>query len=222
MTMLDDKPVALDETETGEEPPPPDGPPSDHGDTPFRRWRANLPLILVIVLAWTVAAGGVVLWKQNQDLRADRDDERAAERVAADFTTAVLSYNFRDLRGSVDDVKALSTTDWGRQYEEAWFQEQQSIVEATRARGRVAVEDVLLGEESSGVIPAVVRFDATIRSEVGVRRITGGYLQLDLTRQDGEWKVDAMQYLATEDQQLDPADGSGGGDGTAPTATTTP
>ena len=217
MTMLDDKPVVLDDAEIDDEPPPPD----DGGgtETPFGRWRSNLPLLLVIVLAWTVAAGAVVLWKQNQDLREDRDDERAAARVASDFTTAVLSYNFRDLRGSVDDVKALSTTDWGRQYEEAWFQEQQSIVEATRARGRVAVEDVLLGEESNGVVPVVVRFDATIRSEVGVRRITGGYLQLDLTREGGEWKVDSMQYLATEDQQLDPADGTGGG---TPTATTTP
>jgi hypothetical protein len=218
MTMLDDKPVVLDDTDIDDEAPPPD---DDAGtETPFRQWRRNLPMLVMIALAVLVAAGGFVLWKQNQDLRADRNEVRSAERVASDFTTAVLSYNFRDLRGSVDDVKALSTTDWGRQYEEAWFQEQQSIVEATRARGRVAVEDVLLGQESSGVIPAVVRFDATIRSEVGVRRITGGYLQLDLTRQDGEWKVDNMQYLATEDQQLDPNDGSG--DGTTPTPTTTP
>ena len=219
MTMLDDKPVVLDDdTEIDDEAPPPDD--GGGAGTPFRRWRSNLPLLVVIVLAWTVAAGAVVLWKQNQDLRADRDDERAAQVVASDFTTAVLSYNFRDLRGSVDDVKALSTTDWGRQYEQAWFQEQQSIVEATHARGRVAVEDVMVSEESNGVIPAVVRFDATIRSEVGVRRITGGYLQLDLTRQGGEWKVDSMQYLATEDQQLDPAEGSGGA--TTPTPTTTP
>ena len=78
----------------------------------------------------------------------------------------------------------------------------------------------MLSEESNGVIPAVVRFDATIRSAVGVRRITGGYLQLDLTRQGGEWKVDSMQYLATEDQQLDPNPGNG--DGSTPTPTTTP
>lgn len=217
MTMLDDRPdAAEDEVESAPEGPDgPDGPDRDDRDEPFRRWRANLPLLVVIVLAWMVAAGAFVLWRQNQDLRDERADRRAVAAVAVDFTTAVLSYDFRDLRGSVDDVRALSTTDWGRQYEDAWFQEQQSIVEATRARARVAVdeESVLLGDGSDGVVPVMVRFDATIRSEVGVRRLQGGYLHLEVTRQDGEWKVDDMRYVAATEQQLDPADGSGGGGG---------
>jgi hypothetical protein len=93
-------------------------------------------------------------------------------------------------------------------------------VEATRARARVEVQDVLLGDASNGVLPAVVRFDATIRSEVGVRRLQGAYLQVDLTRVDGDWKVDDMRFLATTDQQLDPAGGQGqGGQGSQGEAT---
>jgi hypothetical protein len=167
-----------------------------------------------VVLAVFVGAVAVVLWNQNKDLRSARDQDRAAAEVASDFTTAVLSYNFRDLQGSVDDVMALSTTDWGRQYQDAWFQEQQPIVEATRARARVAVSDVMLGDEANGVIPAIVRFDATIRSEVGTRRLQGGYLQVDLTEVDGDWKVDDMRYLATQDQSLEP-NGQGQGQGQA-------
>ena len=112
--------------------------------------------------------------------------------MASDFTTAVLSYDHRNLSGSVDAVVALSTPDWGREYENAWFQEQQPIVEATRAVAEVAVDDVLLGDASDGVLPAVVTFNATIDSEVGTRNLTGSYLRLDLMKVDGDWRVDDM------------------------------
>jgi hypothetical protein len=184
---------------------------------PLRHWWGNLPLLLLIVLSVAVAAGSLVLWRQNSDLKADRADDRAAARVASDFTTAVLSYNFRDLQSSVDDVQALSTRDWGRQYEDAWFQDQSQIVQATHARARVSVDDVMLGDQSDGVLPAIVRFNATIRSEVGVRRLQGAYLEVDLTKVDGHWRVDDMRYLATQDQSLDANDGGAGA-----TATTTP
>src|SRR5688572_4081976 len=101
MTMLDDAPVKGDDEiddeaparETGSTPtPPPDGP-DEREESPFARWRSNLPLIVIVLLAWMVAAGAVVLWKQNQDLRSARDDRREASEVASDFTTAVLSYD---------------------------------------------------------------------------------------------------------------------------------
>jgi hypothetical protein len=213
MTMLDDRPMARDEEPLAGEQPPSEPPDEVTEESPFGRWWSVLPTIALVLVACLVGAAAVVLWNQNEDLRSERDDRREAAEVASGFTTAVLSYNFRDLQGSVDDVLALSTTDWGRQYEDAWFQEQQPIVEATRARARVAVSDVMLGDESNGVLPAVVRFDATINSEVGTRRLQGGYLQVDLTDVDGEWKVDDMRYLATQAQDLQPNEGAG-----APTA----
>ena len=219
MTMLDERPVAADE-QLGEEEPPPRPPEDRDEESPFGRWWSVLPTILLVLLAVMVAAAAVVLWNQNKDLKDERDDRRGAAEVASDFTTAVLSYNFRDLQGSVDDVMALSTTDWGRQYQDAWFQEQQPIIEATRARARVAVNDVMVGDEANGVLPVVVRFDATIHSEVGTRRLQGGYLQLDLTDEGGDWKVDDMRYLATQDQSLEPNANAGAAG--APTATTIP
>src|SRR5205085_11786732 len=123
---------------------------------PFRRWRSQLPTILIVVLAVLVAGGAFVLWHQNQDYRADQDDRREAAQVASEFTTAVLSYDFRDLQGSLDRVLAVSTRDWGRQYEDAWFQDQQQIVEELRARGHIDVVDVMEGDEANGVLPVTV------------------------------------------------------------------
>ncbi len=170
--------------------------------------------MIVLVLAVLVATGAVVLWNQNQDLESDDDDRREAAEVASDFTTAVLSYDHRNLSGSVEAAVALSTPDWGREYENAWFAEQQPIVEATRAVAEVAVDDVLLGDAVNGVVPAVVTFNATINSEVGRRNLTGSYIRLDLMKVDGEWRVDDMLFLASTDQQLDPAEN--------PTPTTVP
>jgi hypothetical protein len=193
---------------------PPAPPPEDPGDSPIGRWASSLPLMIVLVLAVLVATGAVVLWNQNQDLESDDDDRREAAEVASDFTTAVLSYDHRNLSGSVEAAVALSTPDWGREYENAWFAEQQPIVEATRAVAEVAVDDVLLGDAINGVVPAVVTFNATINSEVGRRNLTGSYIRLDLMKVDGEWRVDDMLFLASTDQQLDPAEN--------PTPTTVP
>jgi len=224
MTILDERPVTTEDDEdllddSGE---PPDAYDRPAEDSPFRRWRRNLPLLLVVVLAWMVAAGAVVLWKQADDLRNARDDRREAAQVASDFTTAVLSYDHRDLQGSVDDVKALSTPDWGREYEDAWFQDQQNIVEQLRARAEVVVDDVMVGDAANGVLPVTVTFNASIRSTIGTRRLDGSYLRLDLTKVDGHWLVDNMTFLAVTNQSLDAAGGGGGGGGETPPATTTP
>ncbi len=213
MTMLDDAPdtrVDLDEVDG-------DDGGDDHGDGPTGRpdrqprdrWWTNLPTLVVIALAWLLVAGGVVLWQQNQSLADDRDDRRDAARVAGDFATAVLSYDHRDLGGSLDRVLALATPEWGRQYEDAWFQDQQGVVEELRARARVDVRDVMVGDEQDDVLPAVVVFNATIRSQIGVRRLGGSYLRVDLTRVDGAWRVADMAFLASTEQSLDPAAGDG-------------
>jgi hypothetical protein len=80
----------------------------------------------------------------------------------------------------------------------------------------VVVDDVLLGEEANGVLPAVITFNATITSEVGVRNLTGSYIRVDLVEHDGGWRVDDMLYLASQGQALTPAPDAEGGTPPAP------
>ena len=212
----------IDDEIDGDGDGPIDRTPEEDRVSPLREWAGNLPLLIILVLAVLVAGGAFVLWNRNQDLTSERDDRRDASTVASEFTTAVLSYDHQDLQGSVENVLALSTTQYGRQYEQAWFAEQQPIVEATQAVAEVAVDDVLLGDESNGVLPAVVTFNGTITSEVGVRRLTGSYLRLDLTKVDGQWRVDQMQILAITDNNLQPNTEGDGPAGTTPTTTAVP
>ena len=220
MTMLDDAPATTDDLTDDDD--------GNGGDdhvrpaaAPVDPWWSNLPTMVVLALAVLVIAAAAVLWQQNQDLTGDRDDRQDAASVAGEFATAVLSYDHRDLEGSVDEVVALSTPDWGREFENAWFQEQQPVVEELNAVARVDVRDVMLGEESDGVLPAIVVFNATIESQIGTRRLGGSYLRLDLVRDEGAWLVDDMAYLASTDQSLDPAVADPGA-GTTPPATTVP
>ncbi|HYF47522.1 MAG TPA: hypothetical protein VD926_15010 [Acidimicrobiales bacterium] len=204
-----------------------DGLPEDPDTTgagPFERWRSQLPTLLVVVLAVLVAGAAFVLYQQNQDLQGEKDDRREASEVASDFTTAVLSYDHRDLQGSLDAVLALSTRDWGRQYEDAWYAEQRNIVDQLQARGTIEVVDVMVGDPARGELPVIVRFNADIRSTIGVRTLEGSYLQVDLVDQDGQWLVDDMSYLAIGEENLTPAEGGNGqgGGGETPATTTTP
>jgi Mce-associated membrane protein len=207
MTMIDERTTDPDEVETEpqeyvrEEP--------DSRD----RWWTSLPTLVVIALAWLVVVGGVLAWQRGSDLQAEKDQRREAAQVAGDFTTAVLSYDHRDLSGSLDDVLALATPEWGRSYEDAWFSDQQPVIEELQAVAEVDVREVMVGEEQDGVLPATVVFNATIESQIGVRRLGGSYLRIDLTQVDGEWRVENMAFLATTDQSLDPAGGAGQGGG---------
>jgi len=226
MTMVQERPVRTDDEADERRLPEalPREPDDGGGDTtPFDRWRSQLPTFVVVLLAVLVAAAAVVLYRQNEDLRDERDDRREAAEVGSDFTTAVLSYDFRDLQGSLEDVLALSTPDWGRQYEDAWFADQRNIIEQLRARGTIEIVEVMVGDAANGVLPVVVSFNADIRSTIGVRTLEGSYLQVDLVEQDGRWLVDDMTYLANGREDLTPAGGgTGRADAETPPATTTP
>jgi hypothetical protein len=219
MTMVDEAPEVTVEPEDGAEPPrrgKAEG--TDHGD----RWWTNLPTMIIVALAFVVIAAAVLLYQQNQSLADERDDRRDAAQVAGDFTAAVLSYDYRDLGDSLDQVMALSTPDWGRQYENAWFSEQQGVIEELQAVAQVDVRDVMLGDEHDGAIAAVVLFNANIESQIGTRRLGGSYLRLDLVKHQGDWRVDNLAFLAATDQSLDPQGGQGGQGQDGATPTTVP
>jgi hypothetical protein len=209
MTMTDEGTAAPDELEAD---------PELHEFEPTKpaakdRWWTSIPTLLLVALAWLVVIGAVLAWQRGNDLQAAQDDHQDAARVAGDFTTAVLSYDYHDLSGSLDDVLALSSPEWGEQYENAWFSDQQPVIEELQAVAQVDVRDVMLGDEHDDAVSAVVLFNASIESQIGTRRLSGSYLRLDLVKVDGDWRVDNLAFLATTDQSLDPATETGGGQG---------
>lgn len=176
--------------------------------------------LLVAFAVGAIALLGLAAWSllRANDLATQRDDRRAAASVAGRYATAIMSYDHRDLEGSLAAVTDLATQDEAENYQNAYFEELQPVVDELRARGRVHVRDVYVSEIDDGTATAVVNFDAVIRSTIGTRRLTGSYVRIDLKKEGGEWKADELTFLATTQEGLDAPDGSSGaGAGTSPT-----
>ncbi len=177
--------------------------------------------VLVAVAVCAVALLGITAWSllRADDLASQQDDRRAAASVAGRFASATMSYDHRDLEGSLAAVTDLATRDYAETYQNAFFEELQPVVDELRARGRVHVRDVYVSEIGDDTATAVVSFDAVIRSTIGTRRLTGSYVRVDLKKEGGAWKADDLTFLATTQQGLDAPDVSGtaGAAGTSPT-----
>lgn len=183
---------------------------------------SRLQTFLVVGLAvWCVVMLVVAAasFLRADNLASAQDDRREASSVASAFASATLSYDHRDLEGSVSAVTDLATAEYAETYQTAFFEELQPVVDEMRARGTVNVRDVYLSEISDDTATAVVSFDAVIRSTIGTRRLSGSYVRIDLVKEASGWKADELTFLATTQEGLDPAAGS---TGTGTTATTAP
>ena len=172
---------------------------------------STLLLVGVAVLLIGVAA---VATFQLRDLRGEDDEREEVAEVASQFTTALVAYDHEDITGSLERVLDLSTPEYGDTYEEAFSAELQPVIGQLEARGEVFVRDVFIGEISDDQAAVVVLFDATIESTLGVRRLTGSYVQIELTKVEGEWRARDPVFLATAEEGLEPA-----GEATSPTTT---
>ena len=178
---------------------------------------AGLGLVMVLLIV-----GLVIQTLRANDLSQEDDDRRAVGRTAGEFTEAVYGYDHEDMEGSLEDILALTTDEYAREFEEAWNNELQPVIDELRASGDVVLTDVYVTDIEGDRAKAVVSFNAVIRSTAGARRLTGSFLQLDLQNDGGAWLVANYKLLATTDETLDqPGGGGGGGGGGASTTTTT-
>ena len=195
--------------------------PSDDAGGAARPDRRLTTVAAGAVAVCAVALLGLTTWSlfRASDLASQQDDRRAAASVAGRFASATMSYDHRDLEGSLAAVTDLASQEYAETYQNAFFQELQPVVDELRARGRVHVRDVYVSEIGDDTATAVVSFDAVIRSTIGTRRLTGSYVRVDLTKEDGAWKADDLTFLATTQEGLDAPGGSGaaGAAGTSPT-----
>lgn len=168
--------------------------------------------LLAALVAWGLVMSAIAGWSflRADGVADDRDDRRAAASVAGEFASATMSYDHRDLDGSLAAVTDLATTEYAETYQNAFFEELQPVVDELRARGRVHVRDVYVSDVSDGTATAVVSFDAVIRSTIGTRRLAGSYVRVDLVREGGGWRADDLTFLATTQEGLDGPTGAAG------------
>ena len=198
----------------------------DTDETPAdtRPWAPTALMVGLGLVMILLIVGLVIQTSRASDLSSDEDERRAVGRAAGGFTEAVYGYDHEDMQESLAAVLEHATDEYAREYEEAWNNELQPVIDELRGSGEIDLTDVYVSDIDGNRAKAVVSFNATLRSTAGARRLTGTFVQIDLQRVDGAWLVADYKLLATTDETQDPPGaeaGGGGGAGGASTTTTT-
>ncbi len=188
-------------------PPEPDAGPADRPAGGRSGWTI-LTTALAVVFAAVAVLLAVVTVRLQSDLEEVRGDRAEVERVAGQFSEALLTYDHRDLDVARDRVLALSTGRFRREYEEA-FEGLAALVEGFEASSTATVKAIFVGDISDGAAQAITVVDALVEGTAGPRPLLDSYIRLDLVKVDGAWRVDFVTSLTfAEDDPLPiPTDG---------------
>lgn len=152
---------------------------------------ASLVLLLVVMTALAF-----VQWRRSSSLAADAKTQRDIATTAGSFGEALLSYDFDDVTVARDRVVKLATEEFGKSYSETFRAGLGTIIASLQATAEATVRDVFVTEASGDRAKAVVVLDSKIRSLRGLRELIGSYLEMELRREGGRWKVDAVSAVA--------------------------
>lgn len=184
-----------------------------HGGEPTPARRARQPWRVVAALALVAALGlGLLAAVLGGRLSDERSERRAVQEASGRFASALLTYDFNDLPRAKQRVLALSTGKFRREYEQAFDGGLDTLFRETQARSAGTVTDVFVGEIEDGTVTTIAVVDAVARGTSGSRRLISSYIELQLVKVKGEWKVDGVTNLNL---------GAGTPDTPLPTATTT-
>ncbi|MBW3668844.1 MAG: hypothetical protein KY443_06485 [Actinobacteria bacterium] len=163
-------------------PPPPD-----------RRPR-GLVVACVALFVVSVALGiltAVLASRLDREV-ATRDD---VEETAGRFATALLTYHFQDLERSKQAVLELSTGNFRREYEQAFSGGLDVLITETKAASEGTVTDIFVSDVEDDTASAIVVADVRVTGTAGERRSASSYIQLELVRVAGRWRVDGVTNL---------------------------
>jgi hypothetical protein len=152
--------------------------------TPTAVWIVMAVLAAVVVFTSTLA---LFLWRRADELRHDVHLRQAAERTAAEFATALYTYDFNDLASARARVLALATPQYAKD-SDAISKAQQDAITRLKAKEQGKVTSLFLGEPVKDRVGAVVVMDSTLDSTAG-KRNTVSRLDVVLQRQGSTWKV---------------------------------
>ena len=154
------------------------------------------PLILLSVALLVVASGlGAAAATLYSRLQAERNDRDDVAEVSGRFAEALLSYDFSDLDQAKRRVLADATGRFKSEYERAFTGGLDVLLRETQARSRGTVLDVFVSDIEDDNAKAIAVVTAQAEGVAGRRQATDSYIQLDLVKVSGEWKVDGVTNL---------------------------
>ncbi|MFD0852891.1 hypothetical protein ACFQ07_11675, partial [Actinomadura adrarensis] len=119
----------------------------------------------------------------------------------------LLAYRHTDLNSSRARIQRLASSDFGKSYEAA-FTGLSDVIGRYKADATATVRDTYVSEIDGERAKALVVLDSEVRSTAGTRRVLGSKLLLELVREKGQWRVDAMTSLEADDETMTKPDGT--------------
>jgi Mce-associated membrane protein len=170
-------------------------------EPPRRRWR-RLAAVAAVVAVLAAVGVAVAQWQRADDLAAEADTRRAVATTAGEFAAALLSYDAAALDEARDRVTALATPGFAAEYTAAFDNGLRTVIDELDAVATATVRDVLVSDVSGATARAVVVADSSVTSAAGERDLRGSYLQLELERVDGRWRVAAATAVGVQTEDV--------------------
>ena len=178
------------------------------------RWLVAVAAGLLVLATFA----GVLAAQYKAQLDRERDTRADVEELAARFAANFVTYDYRTLDDSLERITADSTAKFGNDYERLFRTSVSTLITETKAQSRGTVTDVYLGEVEGDAANVLTVLNVERQGISGRVPVAGTYLELDLVRTGGRWKVDNV--TAINFAQSGPATPAPGAS-PAPGATTT-
>jgi Mce-associated membrane protein len=148
--------------------------------------------------------------QQHRELQHSKDTRAGVEQVASRMTSALLTYDYRNLDKTKQAVLALATGKFRTDYDQN-FGGLASLFTTTKGQSTATVKDVFVSGVDHDTATAIVVFDERTQGTSGQHLSVDLYLRLSLVKVKGQWRVDDVTNL---NFPVQPSDGT--------TPTTTP
>lgn len=149
--------------------------------------------VLAAVLFVATVALAIVAASVYNSLQHERDDRDDVRRAASTFAARLLTFDYRRPEDLQEAVKAMSTSRFAREYDRA-FPGLKELITAGQTTSSGAVSDVYLGDVDSDSATVIAVVKTTTNGKAGQR--TGDfYMELDMAKAAGDWKVDGFTNL---------------------------
>lgn len=161
---------------------------------------------LALVFLTAVATAGLQ-WREADRLGGQDRTEQLVRTRSAEFARALLAYRHSELDTAQARIRELSSADFNRTYETA-FGGLAEVISKYQADATATVRDTYLNGFDGERAKSIVVLDSEVRSTLGVRRVLGTKLMLELVLEKGAWRVDSMVTLPADDETLTKPDGT--------------
>jgi Mce-associated membrane protein len=163
-------------------------------DKPVGRTAFRAAVVLAVVFFVGTVVAVIFAAQQHRQLQQSKDARAGVEQVASRMTSALLTYDYRDLDKTKQAVLGLATGKFRTDYDQN-FGGLSSLFTTTKGQSTATVKDVFVSSIDHDTATAIVVFDERTQGTSGQHLNVDLYLRLSLVKVKGQWRVDDVTNL---------------------------